>query len=192
MNRDDYDRLATTLTAVAELYGKSMSPAVIALWWQALQRFDFEQVSKAIRAHTENAETGQFMPKPADLIRTLEGTATDRSQLAWGRALEAASGVGAYSDVVFDDPAIHAAIQDLGGWPKFCRAESGELSYLQHRFCESYRAYASRGVYEYPKRLCGDRSPDEMFRRRGMEPPKPAVIGDVKQARLVYQAGRLA
>lgn len=37
----------------------------------------------------------------------------------------------------------------------------------------------------------GDRSPDEMYRRRGLPPPKPAVVGDVKRAADVYEFGRV-
>ena len=190
MTRTDFDRLAASLAALAELYGKTISPGAIALWWQALERFDIEQVQRAIRAHTEDAQAGAFMPKPADLIRHLEGTSTDRAALAWGKALDAAARVGAYSDVVFDDPAIHAALEDLGGWGKFCRAETAELSYLQHRFGQSYQAYAGRHEgFAYPRSLRGERSADEVYTRRGLPPPKPVVIGDVEKARLVYRQG---
>ena len=192
MQQRDFDRFGAALTALAELYGKSLSQGAIALWWQALERFDFEQVSKAIRAHTENAENGQFMPKPADLIRVLDGTVTDRAGLAWGKAFEAITAVGAYTDVVFDDPAIHAVIEDLGGWPKFCRGEIKDLGYLQHRFCESYRAYAGRGDFEYPRRLSGDRSPDDVFAKRNLPPPRAALVGDPVKAKQVYTLGESA
>ena len=125
-------------------------------------------------------------------MRVLAGTKTDRAMLAWGRAHEAMSSVGAYTDVVFDDPAIHAVIEDLGGWPKVCRTEIKELGYLQHRFCEAYRAYVGRGKFDYPKRLGGDRSPDSEYIKFGRQVPKPAVIGDVQRARLVYQGGGVA
>jgi hypothetical protein len=189
MRREDYDRFAMVLTATAELYGKTLSAGAITLWWQALERFSLEQVGKALRQHTEDAERGQFMPKPADLIRALEGTATDKAALAWGKVLDATSRVGAYTDVVFDDPAIHAVVADMGGWPKVCRTETSELGYLQHRFCEAYRAYAGRPTFDYPRLLGGDRSPDEMYMRRGLPAPKPAVVGDVVTARIVYQRG---
>lgn len=189
MQQCDFDRFSTVLTALAELYGKPLSQGAIVLWWQALERFDFEQVSRAIRTHTEDAQSGQFMPKPADLIRHLEGTATDAAQLAWGKAFDAMQRVGAYQDVVFDDAVIHATIEDLGGWPKLCRSSTAELSYLQHRFTESYRAHRGRPGFEYPRRLAGDRCGDEMYMRRGLPPPKPVVLGNVVQARLVYQGG---
>ena len=137
-------------------------------------------------------EAGKFPPKIGDITRMLEGTQSDRAALAWGKALEAMGSVGAYTDVVFDDPAIHAAIEDLGGWPKVCRTEARELGYMQHRFCEAYRAYVGRGKFDYPKRLGGDRSPDSEYIKFGRPVPKPAVIGDVQRARLVYQGGGVA
>ena len=42
--------------------------------------------------------------------------------------------VGAYQSVAFDDPVIHAVIEDLGGWTKLCRSDLKELSYMEHRF----------------------------------------------------------
>ena len=140
MKSEDFESFGQAIMALTELYGKSLSQGAIALWWKALERFDFEQVSYAMQAHTQNAEAGQFMPKPADLIRALEGTATDRAAVAWGKTLDAAQRVGAYSDVAFDDPAIHAAISDLGGWSKFCRTETKDLGFMQHRFCEIHLA----------------------------------------------------
>jgi len=120
---------------------------------------------------------------------TVSGTVTDRAALAWGKVLEAMGSVGAYSDVVFDDPAIHAAIEDCGGWVKICRSQTEELSYLQHRFCQSHKAYTGRGNFEYQRRLIGDRSPDHEFSTRGIPLPKPAIVGDIEKARLVYRGG---
>jgi hypothetical protein len=170
-------------------YGKNASPYVLSVWWAACERYTLDQVRHALTRHAMHADAGQFAPKVADIVRLLEGTAEDKAALAWGKALEAAQRVGAYSDVVFDDPVIHAAIEDLGGWPKFCRVETKDLSYLQHRFCESYRAYSERGSFEYPRRLCGDRSSDDVYRMRGLEPPKPCVVGDKAAARMVYKHG---
>jgi hypothetical protein len=100
--------------------------------------------------------------------------------------------VGAYTDVVFDDPAIHAVVEDLGGWPKLCRTELKELGYVQHRFCESHRAYIGRGKFDYPRRLMGDRSPDSEYLKSGLPLPKPALIGDAPRAKQVYLQGSAA
>ena len=132
-------------------------------------------------AHATDPDKGQFAPKVADIIRQLAGTKTDRSLMAWGRVHDAMGRVGAYQDVDFGDSATHAAILDMGGWPKMCRTELTELSYLQHRFCESYRAYQAQGVTDQPA-LTGDRSPDEIYLKSGMKPPAPICVGTGKAA----------
>ena len=184
MNQQDAKAFKDLLTNVMAFYRQDVSTFMLSVWWEAGKPFEYEQVARALTAHATNPDGGQFAPKPADLVKHLSGTATDRAMLAWGKALDSASRVGAYSDIVFDDPAIHAVIEDLGGWPKFCRSETKDLSYLQHRFCEGYRAYSGRQQFDYPRRLSGD-----LYTKRGLPPPKPTVIGDVEMARKVYRLG---
>lgn len=188
-DRENFDNLLADAMA---FYGQEVSAFAGSVWWQACQGFEFERVVKAFTAHAMCPDRGQYPPKPADIVRQISGTNTDKAMLAWGKAFDAASRVGAYTDVVFDDPAIHAVIEDLGGWPKFCRTETKELSYLQHRFGESYRAYVGRESFDYPRRLAGDRSSDDVYAKRGLPAPKPAVIGDVERARQVYRIGSTA
>lgn len=191
MRKNDFEQFVALLAAEAEIRNaKPLSEGALLLWWQRMQRFELDQVLRAFDRHSQDAERGRFMPQPADLMRYIEGTATDKAALAWGKVIDAASSVGAYQDVRFDDPAIHAVIEDLGGWPKFCRTETKDLSYLQHRFTESYKAYANRGEFDFPPMLGGDRSPDEMFQRRGLRPPEPVVIGDVAMAAEVARLGK--
>lgn len=167
----------TLLTDVMAFYGKDVSPFALEVWWSACRQFEMSRVRRALTRHAMDADRGQFAPKPADVVRQLQGTTTDKAALAWGKAIDAAGRVGAYADVVFDDPAIHAAIVDLGGWPKFCRVETKDLSYQQHRFQQSYAAYADREAFDHPSILYGDRSPDDVYAKRGLPPPQPVMIG---------------
>lgn len=192
MLQTDKKDFALLIAGVYAYHRQPCSDALIAMYWRGCQQWDYEQVVKAVDALTRDAEAGKFPPKIGDLTRALQGTHTDRAQLAWGKALEAMSSVGAYTDVVFDDPAIHAAIEDLGGWPKVCRSETKELSYLQHRFCESHKAYTGRGQFEYPRRLAGDRSPDSEYEKKGLKPPRPALVGNPEVCRQVYLGGNAA
>lgn len=192
MKQSDKPALVSLITDALAYYGKPVSSFTLQVWVQACQSFDFEQVAKAMTAHATDAERGQFAPKVADIVRILSGTSTDRAALAWGKCLDAMQRVGAYSDVVFDDPAVHAVIEDLGGWPKLCRTDMKDLGYVQHRFQESHRAYTGRGGFDYPRRLGGDRSPDSEYERRGIPLPRPALIGDAERAKAVYRAGNLA
>lgn len=192
MHQSEKQAFAKMVTDVLAYYRQDASDFTLSVWWQACQSFDMEQVRKAMTAHATDAERGVYAPKVADMVRVLSGTTTDRAALAWGKVLESLSSVGAYSDVVFDDPAIHAAIEDCGGWVKMCRSQTEELSYLQHRFCQSHKAYTGRGQFEYQRRLMGDRSPDHEFEKRGIPLPRPAVVGDVNLARKVYRGGNIS
>lgn len=189
MKPAEKSEFAKLITDVLAYYRQDASSFTLSLWWQACQNFELEQVSKALSAHAMDAERGVYAPKVADVVRALAGTMTDRAALAWGKVLGAMSAVGAYCDVVFDDPAIHAAIEDLGGWVKVCRGETAELSYLQHRFCQLHKAYTGQGTFEYQRRLIGDRSPDSDFTRLGLALPCPAIVGDRTLALQVYRAG---
>ena len=148
-----------------------------------------EQVTKAFDSLTADPEAGKFLPKIGDITRVLEGTHTDRSMIAWGKVLEAISAVGAYQDVIFDDAAIHAAVQDAGGWPKVCRGEINELGYLQTSFCKAHKAYTGRGKFDYPRLLSGDRNSDDNWTARGLPPPTPVLIGDPILCKAVYEGG---
>lgn len=192
MSPTDKPALVRMITDVLAYYRQNVSEFTLSVWCHACEPFTLEQVSKALTAHATDPEHGQFAPKVADLVRILAGTHTDRAQLAWGKTLEAIGTVGAYSDVVFDDPAIHACIEDMGGWPKVCRTEMSELSYLQHRFCQAHKAYTGRGEFEYPRRLMGDRSPDHEYEKFRIPPPKPALVGDSERCKRVYQGGNVA
>jgi len=189
MNNNEVEELTILVTQVLAYYRQDVSEFALSVWKEACAPFTIEQVRKALTAHATDAEKGQFAPKVADVVRLLSGTKTDRAQLAWGKAFDAMSRIGAYQDVVFDDPAIHACIEDLGGWPKVCRSETKELSYMQHRFCESYKAYVGRGTFDYPRRLAGDRSPDSEYEKKGISPPKPALVGNIEDCRNVFRGG---
>lgn len=179
--------LLQMLADTADMYGHTLTTGAIRLWVAALRGYEVEQVGKAFERHMLDPDGGRFMPKPAHLMKFLEGSATDAAVIAWGKALEAASNIGSYTDVVFDDSIIHATIEDLGGWPHFCRQETAELSYLQHRFTQSYQAYAARQNFEYGRRLNGDRSPDSEYEKKGLPLPRPVFVGDVAKAQAVYR-----
>ena len=184
MKPNEINDFQSIVSKMLAYYRADNSEFTLQVWWVGCQPFSLEQVSKAITAHITDPDKGQFAPKVADIVRQLAGTKTDRSLLAWGKVSDAMSSVGAYQDVDFGDGAIHATIIDMGGWPKMCRTNTDELSYLQHRFCESYRAYQTAGTTEIPF-LIGDRSPDDMYLKRGLPVPKPVRIRGGKSAQRV-------
>lgn len=192
MQAHEHDEFTAMIVDALAYYRQNVSEFTLHVWTEGCKPYTLEQVNNAMTAHMTDATSGQFAPKVADIVRIISGTTTDRAALAWGKTLDAMGRVGAYTDVVFDDPAIHAAVEDLGGWPKMCRTETKDLIYLQHRFCESHKAYTGRGEFDYPRRLIGDRSPDHEYEKKRIPLPKPAVIGDKERARNVYRGGEKA
>jgi len=121
MRTDELSDFADLLAGVMDLYGKPTSEFATQVWWEAMRPYDLPAVRLAFSRHVQNPDTGQFAPKPADLVRVLRGTTADRSLVAWGKVLDAMQRVGAYRSVVFDDGAIHAAISDMGRQCRICR-----------------------------------------------------------------------
>jgi hypothetical protein len=174
MNQSQKGDFYALIADVLGYWKQAVSEFALNVWWNGCQGYEFDQVSRALSNHATDPDKGQFAPKVADIVRILGGTKTDRSLREWGRVHEAMGRVGAYQDVDFGDPATHAAIRDMGGWPKLCRTEMDQLSYLQHRFCELYKAHD--GSCSELISLMGDRSPDEMYRKRGLPLPMPVMI----------------
>ncbi len=181
------DRMIEVLAGVHDFYGKELTSFAMEVWAGACKEFDPGQVSKAFSAHLMDPERGQFMPKPADIVRQLQGTRTDRSLLAWGKVLDAMQRVGAYQSVAFDEPVIHATIEDCGGWVAMCRGELDALPFLEKRFCDSYKAYAARGVPAYTAVLPGVHGLENAT--KGHRSAPPVLIGDPEKAARVIASG---
>ncbi len=136
------------LTGLAELYGKSVSSTLLEIYWRSIEKYSIQEINCAISIHISNPDVGQFMPKPADLVRWIEGKHEDKAFLAWAKVLNAMRVVGMYESIIFDDPVIHAVIDKLGGWIKFCQTLDKNLHYLAEDFKRSYLACL---IYERPK-----------------------------------------
>lgn len=179
---------AVTLT-LCGIYGKPKPERdMLAMWFSVLRPYSLDDIRQAFSRHVGDTDRGQFPPRPADIVRIIDGSASGAAPLAWGKVIRAAQQVGAYSSVTFDDPAIHAAISDLGGWPEICRTEADELPFVQRRFEASYRAHRERGGFEFPPRLPGIHAINNAARGYGDE-TRSVLIGDPEQCKEVLRLG---
>jgi hypothetical protein len=78
MESHETQAFALPLAGTAEIYAKSLSKALSELYWELLKPYSLRALEIALRAHLLNPEGGQFFPKPADLIRHLEGGVAPR------------------------------------------------------------------------------------------------------------------
>jgi hypothetical protein len=197
MQPSDKPKFKNLLTDALAFYRRDMSTFALGVWWQACQSFEFEQVAKALTAHAMDPERGQFAPMPADIVKVLHGTRSDRSLIAWGKTFDAMQRVGAYASVAFDDPAIHLTVEDLGGWPTVCRTLIEELPFVQKRFCDAYRVHTNRPGTPHPSRLIGaseaaSQAAKMTAEQQRMVEGKTVLIGDATAARNVIATGGMA
>src|SRR3990167_776089 len=97
MNQNDREVFAEMLGLVAEHTGKTLSPALIGLYFDSLSHLPIEAVRNAFAKHLRNTDTGQFMPKIADVIRACEGRSEDVAYRALVELQEAIRSPGTYA-----------------------------------------------------------------------------------------------
>jgi len=179
MKAKDKTLFCALLTSVAELYGKPLSANVLEIFWSALERYSLEDVRRAVSFHVTNQDNGQFMPKPADLLRYNEDSNAIKALHAWDKVILAMQRKGAQCSIEFDDPAIHVVINEMGGWVSMCyNSHKDKLPFTAIEFQKRYSAYLIHplppapdylwGITEHINRICGYH--DQI--------PKPVRFGD--------------
>lgn len=149
MVENDYGRFKVCITGLIEVcgnYGRELSSGAIMLWWQALERYSIEAIEDAASKYLQSPDVTNSSPKPADLIRFVEGGGSrDNAEMAWTQVLKACADHGAYRSVKFDDPCINQSVKDVGGWAKLCATDQDELPFVGNRFRQIYEVYRRRG-----------------------------------------------
>jgi hypothetical protein len=184
----DFDQFQATLTVIADYHGKSLSEGVQMLYWRGLEQYDLAAVENALWEHSRNPDTGQYMPKIADVVRHLQGRTLDQASIAWSKVDTAVRQVGTYADVVFDDPLIHRVIADMGGWFRFGQKTDDEWPFTANEFRTRHQGYRIRGdVPPYPRVLIGIINAHNAS--EGFKTNPPVLIGNDLRARQVMQGG---
>lgn len=185
----DRPEFVSVLTRTAAVYRADLSADVLELWWEALADYDMPAIRQALTRHIRNPDTGQFMPKPADVIRYMGGTTQDAALKAWAKVHKAIRMAGGYVDVVFDDPLIHAVVIEMGGWAQLCGHSETEMPFRAKEFENRYRGLARmREIPTIPGVLLGRASTYNMAHGHPSDPP--VLIGDEAAAMQVLAIGR--
>ena len=187
MEGREREELVLVLTDVYELYGKECSRGLHALWWEALKGYSITEVRGALSGHVTNPDSGQFLPKPADIRRNLEGSSETRALQAWTKVDQATRRIGPWESVAFDDPIIHAVLADMGGWTALGQVTEDEWPFKRNEFVRRYQGYVARPPTAFPRALTGYVA--EYNGRLGGPAPLPRLVGDPQRATQAYLAG---
>lgn len=188
MTQDDYEEFAGMVGAITELYGRAASEFAITIWWGALRQYDLSAVRQAFDRHVRNPDSGQFAPKPADLIRMMGGTTQDSALVAWAKVDRALRVVGTYRSVAFDDALVHRVLTEMGGWTALGAKTEKEWPFVAKEFENRYRGYRMRNERpDYPPVLIG--IAEARNSQAGFRSEEPTLIGDQVQAERVMAGG---
>lgn len=188
MREADMEGFGQMMAAIYDLYGRQFSEYALSIWWNALKGYDLKAISEALSRYVVNADSGQFVPKPADVVRMIGGTTVDKALLAWEKVDRAVRQVGVYRDVVFDDPLIHRVLQDMGGWIRLGERKESEWPFVAKEFETRYRGYAYQGVTPpYLPVMTG--LVNWKNGQAGYAPEGACLVGDAARARVCFEGG---
>lgn len=188
MRHEDKPDFAGLMVSIGEYYGREISDGLIGMYWQGLQHYDLAAVRDALNRHVANPDSGQFMPKIADIAKMLGGTTQDSALRAWAKVDQAVRRVGTYRDVAFDDPLIHRVLHDMGGWVAMGQKTEDEWPFVAKEFENRYRGFRARSeTPEYPPFLNGIAGMQN--RQHGFQTEPPMLIGNPTLAQQVMQLG---
>lgn len=153
MDDDDFRAFCSAWVSAWAMYDKTPSGDVLNMAFEAMRPWSIDQIKQGLADHVRDPKSGQFPPKPADIVRQIEGTDEDRRQIddaqamaAWQKAHEAVVRVGPYESCPITDERAKAAIEDAGGWVQFCAMKSDELPHVRRQFIAAYKALEAPGT----------------------------------------------
>lgn len=188
MTPNDSPKFLSLIANVYAFYRQDFSDFAGEVWLQAMRPFDLDAVSRALSQHCVNPDSGQFMPKPADIVKMLQGTTQDSALSAWAKVDRAIRTVGTYQSVVFEDPIVHRVILEMGGWIQFGTKTDDEWPFVRNEFVNRYRGYKMRNeTPEYPPVLVG--IAEAQNARGGFKVAPPLLLGNPERAQLVLKGG---
>ncbi len=189
MKQSDFERFREGVQGVYSFYGKDVSDFALDVWWNALRAYDLAAVIDSFNRHLMNQDSGQWLPKPADIVKMFGGRTQDRALQAWSKVDREVRSVGTYESVVFADPLIHRVLHEMGGWVGLGMKNEDEWPFVAKEFENRYRGYAMRSeTPEYPPVLIGIAEAHNA--QNGQKTEAPRLIGNQESAELVMRGGR--
>ena len=149
MDQRDFKKFSQDLVLLAEIHGKTVSSAMIGLYFKALESHKPDEVSWAM---STAVKTLKFFPKPAELIEIIESqnptlNIEDRALVVSVRIISHLRTYGATRFPPLDDDPIAKDLMTRR-WPYHVFASNvseSELKWWQKEFMEAYRAGSEAG-----------------------------------------------
>lgn len=162
MKNEDKRAFFDLMMAAGEVYGREVTQPMAAIYFSALANVSIEQVQEAMMAHMQNPDSGQFFPKPADLIKQMTGTTKqqdaaieDLAAIAWACIERDIRRIGSYGTLKLDDKQALATVKAMGGWQSICQTETSKMEWKRKEFIRMYETFERMPLEALPSSLPG-------------------------------------
>lgn len=162
MKNEDKRAFFDLMMAAGEVYGREVTQPMAAIYFSALANVSIEQVQEAMMAHMQNPDSGQFFPKPADLIKQMTGTTKqqdaaieDRAAIAWACIERDIRRIGSYGTLKLEDKQALATVKAMGGWQSICQTETSKMEWKRKEFIRMYETFERMPLEALPSSLPG-------------------------------------
>lgn len=135
MESKDKQVFVKTLTGIGELYDKKFTDTLASIYWEALKDLS---LSDFLSAANRLVLTAKFFPKPVEFRSQSVPDISAQAAIAYGKLEDAFYKYGVYASIVFDDPVVHAVVDNLGGWPTYCDTSNDGLTWYRKDFEKQY------------------------------------------------------
>lgn len=162
MKNEDKRAFFDLMMAAGEVYGREVTQPMAAIYFSALASVSIEQVQTAMMAHMQNPDSGQFFPKPADLIKQMTGTTKqqdaaieDKAAIAWACIERDIRRIGSYGTLKLEDKQALATVKAMGGWQSICQTETSKMEWKRKEFIRMYETFERMPLEALPSSLPG-------------------------------------
>ena len=162
MRDQDKSAFRDMMMAAGEVYGREITKPLLQMYFAAMTQAGIEQVKNAMMDHMKNPDSGQFFPKPADLIKQMTGTTKqqdaaieDRAAIAWACIERDIRRIGSYGTLKLDDKQALATVKAMGGWQSICQTETSKMEWKRKEFIRMYETFERMPLEALPSSLPG-------------------------------------
>lgn len=162
MKNEDKRAFFDLMMAAGEVYGREVTQPMAAIYFSALAGVSIEQVQEAMMTHMQNPDSGQFFPKPADIIKQMTGTTKqqdaaieDKAAIAWACIERDIRRIGSYGTLKLEDKQALATVKAMGGWQSICQTETSKMEWKRKEFILMYETFERMPLEALPSSLPG-------------------------------------
>tara|TARA_R110000782_G_scaffold137063_1_gene229549 strand:- start:445 stop:912 length:468 start_codon:yes stop_codon:yes gene_type:complete len=130
MIKADFIEFKKGMMMLAEVYRVEVNQAQMSIYWDALTVLSIDELLLSIRKHISDTDSGQWFPKPANLLKQVHG---NEAQSAWAALCDELSRGG--NDV---GPKTIEAIKDVGGLYNIRRMTAYQFELYRKQFIVTY------------------------------------------------------